>query len=133
MNSIKYFTQVTDAQIFAKHNLQLSNLNFTMKPASFNIAILSFFSRHGLYFHPTKDRPRMRPASTFLYFCCNFGQIFCTKVIQFFFLWKIWDMHPPITNNLPGSADGTGPCLGNSCELKLSHPRSLQVNPNVFS
>ena len=55
-----------------------------MKPASFNIAILSFFSRHGLYFHPTKDRPRMRPTSTFLYICCDLGQIFCTNVIQFF-------------------------------------------------
>ena len=84
MNSVKYFTQVTGAQIFAKHNFQPSNLNFTMKSASFNIAILSFFSRHGLYFHPTKDRPRMRPTSTFLYICCDFGQIFCTNVIQFF-------------------------------------------------
>ena len=55
-----------------------------MKPASFSIAILSFFSRHGQYFHPTKDQPRTRPASPFLYICCNFGQIFCTNVIQFF-------------------------------------------------
>ena len=55
-----------------------------MKPASFSIAILSFFSRHGQYFHPTKDQPRTRPASPFLYICCNFGQIFCTNIIQFF-------------------------------------------------
>jgi len=55
-----------------------------MKPASFSIAILSFFSRHGQYFHPTKDQPRTRPASPFLYICCNFGQFFCTNVIQFF-------------------------------------------------
>ena len=55
-----------------------------MKPASFSIAILSFFSRHGQYFHPTKDQPRTRPASPFLYICCNFGQIFCTNVVQFF-------------------------------------------------
>ena len=83
MNSFKYFTQVTGAQIFAKHQFQLLNLNFTMKSASFSIAILSFFSRHGLYFHPTKDRPRMRPTSTFLYICSNFGKIYCTNVIQF--------------------------------------------------
>ena len=84
MNSIKYFTQVTGAQIFAKHNLQLSNLNLTMKSASLSSAILSFFSRHGLYLHPTKDRCSTKPTSTLLYNCCNFGQIFCTNVIQFF-------------------------------------------------
>ena len=42
------------------------------------------FSRHGQYFHPTKDQPRTRPSSHFLYICCNFGQIFCTNVIHFF-------------------------------------------------
>ena len=84
MNSIKYFTQVTGAQIFAKHNLQLSNLNLTMKSASLSSPILSFFSRHGLYFHPTKDRCSTRPASPFLYISCYFGQIFCTNIIQFF-------------------------------------------------
>ena len=84
MNSVKYFTQVTGAQIFVKHQFQPSNFNFTMKPASFNNAILSFFSQNGLYFHPTKDRPRMRPTSPFLYICSNFGNIFCTNVIQFF-------------------------------------------------
>ncbi len=31
-----------------------------------------------------QDQPRTRPASPFLYICCNFGQIFCTNVIQFF-------------------------------------------------
>ena len=84
LNSFKYFTQVTGAQIFAKHQFQLLNLNFTMKSTSFSIAILSFFSRHGLYFHPTKDQPLTRPTSTFFYVSCNFGQIFCTNVIQFF-------------------------------------------------
>ena len=80
----KYLTQVTGAHIFAKQYLHFLNLNFTMKTASFSIAILSFFSRHGQYFHPTKDQPRTRPPSTFLYICCNFGQIFCTNVIHFF-------------------------------------------------
>ena len=42
------------------------------------------FSRHGQYFHPTKDQPQTRPCSTFLYICYNFRQIFCTNVIQFF-------------------------------------------------
>ena len=55
-----------------------------MNTASFSIAILNFFSRHGQYFHPTKDQPRTRPSSTFLYICYNFRQIFCTNVIQFF-------------------------------------------------
>ena len=55
-----------------------------MKTASFNIAILNFFSRHGQYFHPTKDQPWTRQSSTFLYICYNFRQIFCTYVIQFF-------------------------------------------------
>ena len=84
MNTFKYFTQVTGAQIFAKDQFQLSNLDFTMKPASLSNAILSFFSWHGLYLYPTKDRCATRPASPFLYICCNFGQIFCTNVIQFF-------------------------------------------------
>ena len=72
------------ALIFAKHQFQLSNLDFTMKLASLSNAILSFYSRHGLYFYPTKDRCSTRPTSTFLYICCNFGQIFCTNLIQFF-------------------------------------------------
>ena len=42
------------------------------------------FSQHGLDFYPTKDRCSLRPTSTLLYICCNFGQIFCTNVIQFF-------------------------------------------------
>ena len=84
MNSFKYFTQVTGAQILAKHNLQLLNLNLTMKSGSLSNPILSFFSRHGLYFHPTKDRCSTRPASPFLYISCYFGQIFCTNIIQFF-------------------------------------------------
>ena len=55
-----------------------------MNTASFSIAFWNFFSRHGQYFHPTKDQPRTRPSSTFLYICYNFRQIFCTNVIQFF-------------------------------------------------
>ena len=55
-----------------------------MNTASFSIAILNIFSWHGQYFHPTKDQPRTRPSSTFLYICYNFRQIFCTNVIQFF-------------------------------------------------
>ena len=47
-------------------------------------AILSLFSRHGPYFHPTKDRCSSRLSSPFFYICCNFGQIFCTEVIQLF-------------------------------------------------
>ena len=43
LNSFKYFTQVTGALIFAKHQFQLSNLDFTMKSASLSNAILTFF------------------------------------------------------------------------------------------
>ena len=75
---------MTGTQIFAKHNFQPSNLIFTMKSGSVSNAILSFFSQHGLYFYPTKDRCLLRPTSTCLYICCNFGQIFCTNLIQFF-------------------------------------------------
>ena len=84
LNPFKYFTQVTGAQIFAKHQFQRSNLDFTMKPASLSSAIQSFFSRHGIYLHPTKDRCSTRPTSPFLYICCNFGQFSCTNVIYFF-------------------------------------------------
>ena len=33
LNSFTYFTQVIGAQIFAKHQLQPPNLDFTMKPS----------------------------------------------------------------------------------------------------
>ena len=88
VEGVKYFTQITGAQIFAKHQFQLSNLDFTMKSASLSNAILSFFSRHGLYFYPTKDRCSTRPTSTFfvrlLLFWSNFLHqrppiFFCAK------------------------------------------------------
>ena len=44
----------------------------------------TIFSWHGRYLYRTKDHHRTRPASTFLYICCNFVQIFCTNVIQYF-------------------------------------------------
>ena len=61
-----------------------------MKSASFSIAILNFFSRHGQYFHPTKDQPRTRPTSIFF---CTFAVIldkFSAPTSSIFFLWKIW-------------------------------------------
>ena len=36
-----------------------------MKGASVKVAILSFFSCHGLYFHHAKNQPLLRPPSTF--------------------------------------------------------------------
>ena len=36
-----------------------------MKGASVEVAIWSFFSRQGLYFHHTKNQPPLRPPSTF--------------------------------------------------------------------
>ena len=61
-----------------------SNLNFTLKTVLLSNAISSFFSRHGLYFHPTKDCRSTRPYSPFFNIYCYFGQIFCTEVIQLF-------------------------------------------------
>ena len=91
LNSFKYFTQVTGAQIFAKHQFQLSNLDFTMKPASLSNPIFSFFPRHGLYFHPTKDRCSTRPSSPFFTFVLILV-IFAALKSSNFFLWKIWDI-----------------------------------------
>ena len=61
---------------------------FILKTILLSNAIFSSFSRHGPYFHPTKNRCSTRPSSPFFYICCNFGQIFCTKVIQFFLCGK---------------------------------------------
>ena len=36
LNSVKYLTQVTGAQIFVEHQFQLSNLVFTMKSTALN-------------------------------------------------------------------------------------------------
>ena len=52
-----------------------------MKSVSFNAAILSFLSRYGLYFHHTKNQPRMRPTSTFFNIGLNFGHI-CFQKMQ---------------------------------------------------
>ena len=86
----KYLIQVSGPQIFVKRIVQPLNLYFTMKTVSLSNAILSFFSWHSLYFHPENDRCSTRPSSPFFFIYCNFGQIFCTEVIQFC-VWKIWD------------------------------------------
>ena len=91
--SFKYFAQVftTGAQIFAKHQFQLSNLNFTTKSALFHRAILNFFSRHSLNFHPKKIGPERDRLQSFLHICSNFGKIFGTNASQFFFfLYNVW-------------------------------------------
>ena len=51
-----------------KTQISTLNLNFTLKTVSLSNAILSFFSRHGPYFHPTKDRCSTSPSSPFFTF-----------------------------------------------------------------
>ena len=68
-----------------------SNLNFILKTVLLSNAILSFFLGMVYIFILQKiiaQRGRIHP---FFYICCDFSQIFCTEVIQFFLL-KIWDM-----------------------------------------
>ena len=89
MNSVKYFTPKNWCADICKTQFLPSNLNFTLKTVLLSNAISSFFSRHGLYFHPTKDCRSTRPYSPFFNIYCYFGQIFCTEVIQFFL--KSWD------------------------------------------
>ena len=67
------------------------NLNFTLKSVSLSNAILSFFSRHGPYFHPTKDRCSTSPSSPFFTFVLILV-IFAALKSSNFFLWKIWDI-----------------------------------------
>ena len=62
-------------------NLQTSNSPWS-QPHSTTL-LWAFFSAW-FFLHPTKDRPWMRPTSTFLYIWSNFGKIFRTNVIQFF-------------------------------------------------
>ena len=65
LNSVKYFTEVTGAQIFAKHQLQHSNLQL----ASLSNAIFNFFLGMVYIFILQKivaQRGRLQP---FLYIC----------------------------------------------------------------
>ena len=56
-----------------------------MKGASVKLAILSFFSRHGLYFHHIKISPYWGPVQPFLNIDHDFGHIcFLKKLWNFF-------------------------------------------------
>ena len=74
-----------------KTQISTINLNFTLKSVSLSNAILSFFSRHGPYFHPTKDRCSTSPTSPFFTFVVILV-IFAALKSSNFFLWKIWDI-----------------------------------------
>ena len=74
-----------------KTQISTLNLNFTLKSVSLSNAILSFFSRHGPYFHPTKDRCSTSPTSPFFTFVLILV-IFAALKSSNFFLWKIWDI-----------------------------------------
>ena len=61
-----------------------------MKGASVKLAILSFFSRHGLFFHQTKIQPLLRPPSTFSeHWLWFWPYLFSEKVMKLFW-YKIW-------------------------------------------
>ena len=96
LNPFKYFTQVTGAQIFAKHQLQLSNLDFTMKSASFNNAILSFFLGTFYIFIQQKigpERDRLQHFCTFALILAKFSASLSFN----FFLYKVWVITNPRT------------------------------------
>ena len=63
--SYSYLTQATCSQIFAKQYLLFWNFNFTMKGASDEDDILSFFPSYDLYFYHTKNQLRLSPPSGF--------------------------------------------------------------------
>ena len=93
MNSVRKTGRVELCQIFHPSNwcTDICKTIFVILKVQFHHEVglvkqryFELFSRHGLYFYPTKDRCLTRPTSTFLYICCNFGQIFCTTLIQFF-------------------------------------------------
>jgi len=91
LNSVKYFTQVTGAHIFAKHNFQPSNLNFTMKSGSVSKAILSFFLSMAYIFIPQKIvayRARLQLFCTFAVILVKYS----ASTSSNFFLFKIWVM-----------------------------------------
>ena len=61
-----------------------------MKGALVKLAILNFFSRHGLYFHHTKNQPPLRPPSTFSeHWPWFWPYLFSEKVMKLFW-YKIW-------------------------------------------
>ena len=55
-----------------------------MNTTSMSIAILSFFLRMVNIFILQKISTKRDRIQLFLYICCNFGQIFCTNVNDFF-------------------------------------------------
>ena len=68
-----------------------------MKGALVKLAILSFFSRHGLYFHHTKNQPPLRPPSTFSeHWPWFWAYLFSEKVV------KIRELYPEADGNYMG-------------------------------
>ena len=61
-----------------------------MKGASAEVAIWSFFSRQGLYFHHTKNQPPLRPPSTFSEHPSRFWPYLLSEKVMNFFCYKIW-------------------------------------------
>ena len=82
----KYFKQESCTQIFAKQYLKLYNISFTMKEASFNIAMLSLFLGMVNIFIPQKISPGQKRFHLF----CTFAVIWANLLLQrhSFLLWK---------------------------------------------
>ena len=65
-------------------------VQFHHEGAIVKLAILNFFSRHGLYFHHTKNQPPLRPPSTFSeHWPWFWPYLFSEKVMKLFW-YKIW-------------------------------------------
>ena len=61
-----------------------------MKGASVEVAILSFFSRHGLFFHHAKNQPPLRPPSTFSEHWPQFRQYLLSEKVMKNIWCKTW-------------------------------------------
>ena len=66
-----------------------------MKGASVKVAILSFFSKHGLYFHHAKNQPSLRPPSTFSERWPKFWQHLLSEKVMKKIWCKIWVVFIP--------------------------------------
>ena len=81
---VKYFTQKNWRADICKTQFLPSNLNFTLKTVLLSNAILSFFFLAWSLFSSFKRSLLNEAVFNLFYIFCNFGPIFCTKVILFF-------------------------------------------------
>ena len=94
----KYWQQESCTQIFAKQYLKLYNIIFTMKEASFNIAILSLFLGMVNIFIQQKISPGRKRLHLFCTFAVSWANFLHQR--HSFLLWKIW-----VINNSESAAN----------------------------